>query len=148
MAAASRDAIFKDNLTCAVCLDVYNTDDRTPKSMLCGHTCCLQCILKMVNRKNTKNLKCPLCQAKFAVPPGGVKDLPTNVTVSKMLELLPADANNNGDADKRKGAKPLCRQHAYKECVFMCTECKVGLCNTCITTMKEGPHYKHMDAVD
>ena len=145
MAAAS-NAKFKENLTCPVCLEIYNEDERLPKCMPCQHSCCLQCILKMV-RKNSKTLKCPLCQAKFAVPAGGVKDLPTNVTMVSMLELLP-DNNNNDDTKKKKGSKPLCHQHGYKECIFMCTQCKVGLCNTCITTMKHGPHYGHMDAVD
>ena len=60
-----------------------------------------------------------------------------------------ADANNNDEnAAKKKCSKPLCLQHAYKECVFMCEECSVWFCTTCITTMKDGPRYKHMDTVD
>ena len=138
---------LKENLTCPICYDIFDKDLRQPKGLPCGHTICFTCLDAYVKKSLKEKYECPMCLVNFSVPNGGVNDMPTNLTAKNMLELLPAEENNN--MDKRDDQpKPLCQQHGWKEFVFVCTKCRVGLCNTCISTMTTGPHYAHMKDVD
>ena len=136
-------AKLKDNLTCPLCYEVFEEDDRQPKGLPCYHSICYECLDRYVKKNTEEDYHCPMCQAIFTVPRDGVEALPTNVSLKNMLELLPDEKNNNED----DLLKPVCQQHGCKECVFVCRECRVGLCNSCITTMKSGPHYPHMEEV-
>ena len=136
-------AKLTENLTCPLCYEVFNGDSRMPKALPCIHSICFQCLNSYVAKTLQEKHHCPLCQSEFVIPKDGVKGIPTNVSLRNMLELLPHGKHNN----EVNPPKPVCRQHGFKECVFVCRECRVGLCNSCITTMKSGPHYPHMEEV-
>ena len=130
---------LKENLTCPLCYELFDEGRRTPKALPCIHTICLKCLHCYVQKNLLKQHRCPLCQADFDVPSGGAKAMPTNIGLKNMLEILPKDEH---EKDLQQ-SKPVCSKHAYAECVFMCVDCTVGLCNFCITGLKTGPHHNH-----
>ena len=147
---------LKENLTCPLCYEVYNYEERTPKALPCIHTLCLQCLDSYVKKNLEENHLCPLCQAKFEVREGGVKSVPTNTGLKSMLDLLPpevptddnipskhvvdAECSREDSVDNVIPPKLLCKQHGSAECSFICMDCKVLLCNQCITSLNHGTH--------
>ena len=115
---------LKENLTCPICLELFDRDRKLAKALPCMHTICFQCVDQYIGLQNRYN--CPICREVFKTPVGGTKALRTNTMAMNMLDLLPKEV---------EFAKPKCDLHGYKECVFLCRECKVGLCNTCMRTV-------------
>ena len=80
------------------------------------------------------------------MPKDGANTMPTNIGLKNLLELIHVPMGTGGcvgDENVVHVDKPVCSQHGYKGCVFLCMECKVELCNYCITQLKEGTHYAH-----
>ena len=136
---------LKHSVTCHLCYELFDDQQRLPKCLPCGHTLCCQCLDRYIKKTLQENYLCPMCQAEFEVPESGAKDFPNNISLKSLLDILPGDDRNNNIED---AAKPVCEQHGCKECSFVCSKCRIGLCNSCITTCKDGPHYDHMEVVD
>ncbi|XP_072367970.1 E3 ubiquitin/ISG15 ligase TRIM25-like [Scyliorhinus torazame] len=80
--------ILEDELTCAVCLHVY----QSPATLPCQHSFCLKCI-ERVWTEATGPFECPHCRRKFKNRP----KLERNITLSNIVEKynqsqLPTDA--------------------------------------------------------
>ena len=89
MATGSLSAL-EDIITCSLCYDIYDRDKKAPKALPCTHNFCSECLDKYIkNHANASSLPCPLCQAKFPVPRGGAKVVPTNIVVKQLLDNLP-----------------------------------------------------------
>jgi len=56
------------------------------------------------------------------------------------LELLPKDDKTVTDKNNNT---PVCSNHGYRECQFVCLQCKIPLFNTCMTMGERGPHWGH-----
>ena len=84
MAAASIPLKQLEDITlCPICSDVF-VDTRV---LPCIHTYCLQCITSLAgDKKAGDKIPCPLCRKEFAIPEGGISDLPKNYFVEKLLE--------------------------------------------------------------
>lgn len=78
--------IIKYNkMLCPVCLQLYTR----PKSLSCGHTLCIGCIVEMIeNYSNIDELKCPLCN-------GYVMYIIDNIYFNKFINTFPILVNNN-----------------------------------------------------
>ncbi|XP_076327721.1 uncharacterized protein LOC143234321 [Tachypleus tridentatus] len=70
-------------LTCAICLDRY----RNPKLLPCQHTFCLEPCLEGLIDYIRRQVKCPECRAEHRIPYQGVEAFPTNVTLTRFLDL-------------------------------------------------------------
>ena len=145
--AASGDylATLKENLSCPLCYEVYNHEERTPKALPCIHTLCLQCLDSYVKKNLEENHLCPLCQTKFDLPKGGVKSVPTNTGLKGMLDLLPKEELVDLEMPRKPvclktPSTPVCREHGNAECTAVCVDCKVHVCSECIISLK---HQKH-----
>ena len=46
---------------CQICLEGYNTANRIPKNLSCGHTFCDRCLKKL---GNGFEIECPKCRQK------------------------------------------------------------------------------------
>ena len=119
---------LKESLTCSMCLEIFNHADKVPKALPCGHSFCLDCLQQYVQTQTSNKLKCPLCNNITKIPNEGVKALPTNVALKNTIDSLPED-----DVDT-EGL--LCPEHPENECTFVCMDCRVGLCQKCITSRK------------
>lgn len=67
---------------CSICLERYNTSNKIPKIMHCGHTFCKECLIKSKN--NSDNiLSCPVCRKKELF--NDIDDLSTNRVIYDLL---------------------------------------------------------------
>ena len=67
---------------CSICFERYNTKNKIPKILHCGHTFCLECLNKM-NTKSKSILECPICRKKESLE--NADDLSTNRLVYDLL---------------------------------------------------------------
>ncbi|PVD36454.1 hypothetical protein C0Q70_03438 [Pomacea canaliculata] len=116
-------AATQDNMTCAICTEVY----RSPRFLPCYHTFCLTCLEELAKRhRNT--IPCPTCRAPATVPPGGVCDLQVNFYFTE-------EALEQARSEKRQS---MCPVHTKKVAVFHCTQCDQAICLKCKQTKHEG----------
>ena len=69
---------------CCVCLDKY----KSPRTLPCIHTFCLQCLKHLAQWKLPgEEAPCPLCNQLFTIPDDGIASLPGNPFISRILDL-------------------------------------------------------------
>ena len=120
---------IEEEITCSICGDLF-TD---PKTILCLHTFCKQCIEKSIesNKKMAAIICCPLCRAPLP-PDVDVKSTPTNFTINRLVEIF----------GKRKVAGKSLSLSNIKEikcsnceddlpAITWCMECENFLCEQC-----------------
>ena len=69
------------HITCPICLLTYNN----PKVLPCQHSYCQECL---TNIDKDHKIVCPECRKVTAVPNSGVKDFPTNLTITHLIDSL------------------------------------------------------------
>ena len=108
-----------ENLACPVCYQVF----RNPKYLLCYHSYCEECLEKM--QKQSK-ITCPECRKKTAVPAGGVKELPNNFFINRLVDEFILKRKIEGEedvkCDKCDEDDPV---------VSYCPDCSLFLCQVC-----------------
>ncbi|XP_065919862.1 tripartite motif-containing protein 2-like [Dysidea avara] len=68
-----------DHVTCPVCLQLY----KNPKVLPCMHSYCQECLNGL---EKYKKITCPECRKIADVPFKGVKDFPTNFTLTHLID--------------------------------------------------------------
>ncbi|XP_065920099.1 E3 ubiquitin-protein ligase TRIM71-like [Dysidea avara] len=106
-----------DHVTCPVCLQTYNI----PKMLPCQHTYCQQCLH---NIEKDKTVTCPECRKVTDVPPGGVQDFPTNLTINHLIDDFFLRRQ-----DRRKVNCETCVEE--DPVTSFCFTCSVFMCQTC-----------------
>ncbi|EDO41994.1 predicted protein [Nematostella vectensis] len=77
--------VFSEELTCPVCLEEL----KEPKCLTsCAHNVCKPCLDRMTFN-GEKEIRCPTCRRSTLIPDGGVKALPTNTILVRLLEATP-----------------------------------------------------------
>ena len=119
------DALKKleEQLTCPICLDDY-TD---PKTLLCLHSFCHQCLegLPLDLQGKKLFLSCPTCRTPTELPEAGVAGFPkaffiNNLTeVHSLLKKVSGDQHVSCDNCRKSDATGYCKQCTK----FFCTEC-------------------------
>ncbi len=106
---------------CPVCLE----RDGLPKVLSCLHTLCQGCIGSLPRGKGN-TVKCPLCRKQVAIPRAGSANLPTNLTVVQLRDLIdPAH-------DQRKACQ-YCT-NPTKQVSIVCKYCEEEFCTECANT--------------
>ncbi len=119
---------MEELLECPIC----NETDETPKLLPCAHSMCEQCLQQILlaarkeRRANLRTIYCPLCRHKVRLPVGGVNDLPTNITLVRMRDLIAAKKENEKKCVPCKDNAGL-SQKAHKYCM----DCEMNMCETC-----------------
>ena len=120
----------RENLTCAICMDIFDH----PKLLPCSHTFCLEC-LEDLTSSNAQSFSCPICRELTRVPPGGVSAFKNN------FYILPEDL------ERAKNWR-LCMTHG-KTLELYCTQCNEALCINCKLTKHEShPTQDMVEAAD
>ncbi|XP_031561982.1 tripartite motif-containing protein 2-like [Actinia tenebrosa] len=73
---------ISEEVTCAICLEEL----KEPKMLLCSHNVCRQCLELMSRNKNLIDIVCPVCRKPTPIPKGGVRCLPTNAAIIRVVE--------------------------------------------------------------
>ena len=118
------------NLTCPICYQLFNN----PKYLPCHHSYCEQCLEKM---QVENKIICPECRKEAAVPPGGVKYLPNNIFINRMVDELVLKRKVEGEEEVK------CDECDEDEpVVAYCPECNSFLCQFCYETHKRNKRFR------
>ena len=122
MAGKSADHLsnFEQQLTCPVCLELFNN----PKSLPCLHTFCQDCLgnFSQEVKGGIHFLTCPSCREPALVPDGGVCAFPPAFTINSFLELHQQMLAKQDTME--------CDQHKRPLDLF-CNTCQELLCVVC-----------------
>ena len=118
------------NLTCPICYQLFNN----PKYLPCHHSYCEQCLEKM---QVQNKIICPECRNEATVPAGGVKDLPNNFFINRMVDELILKRKVEGEEEVK------CDECDEDEpVVAYCPECNSFLCQFCYETHKRNKRFR------
>ena len=109
----------QNNLTCPVCYQLF----KNPKYLPCYHSYCEGCLEKM---QVQSKIICPECRKEARVPAGGVKELPNNFFISRLVDDLILKKKVDGDQEVKCDE---CNED--NPVVSFCPECNLFLCHTC-----------------
>ena len=119
-----------DHLTCPVCYNLY----KQPKYLPCYHSYCEECLVKLVVQSN---VTCPECRKTSAVPSGGVKQLPNNFFINRLVSEIAIKQK----VERNEEAKcENCTREDPAE--FLCSDCETFLCNFCYHYHKYSKEYQ------
>ena len=108
-----------ENLACPVCYQVF----RNPKYLSCYHSYCEECLEKM---QKQSMITCPECRKETEVPAGGVKELPSNFFINRLVDEFilkcKVDSEEDVKCDKCDEDDPV---------VSYCPDCSLFLCRVC-----------------
>ncbi|KAJ8028569.1 Tripartite motif-containing protein 2 [Holothuria leucospilota] len=112
-------AAYKEALGCPVCIETLTT----PKMLTCGHSFCLKpCLAEIVKQRDPM---CPVCRTPIALPPSGeVEDLPTNFSVTGLLDVL-------GNTEEEEDTSQAFSSHTQEEGDYVCKTCLLQVCSCC-----------------
>ncbi|CAI5791660.1 E3 ubiquitin-protein ligase TRIM56 [Podarcis lilfordi] len=115
------EALTSGFLTCTICLERL----RRPKILPCLHSYCQECLRKLAGGR--KELQCPECRERVALPQGGVGALRTNFFINGLLDLV----HPTGEAELTCSLCPLIGQEAGRPAVSRCLDCADDMCRDC-----------------
>ncbi|XP_078352296.1 E3 ubiquitin-protein ligase TRIM45-like [Oculina patagonica] len=114
---------LKPNLTCSICLDIYNE----PKTISCLHTFCSECLSNHAKASQRQGkFLCPECQALIDLPEGNrFKSLPNSFFHNSLLSLLAVRQSGDGSNITCSQCRKTNSQmyHCFDCGRFMCPDC-------------------------
>ncbi|XP_022086296.1 E3 ubiquitin-protein ligase TRIM33-like [Acanthaster planci] len=120
------EQIGERHLKCSICFDRFNE----PKLLNCIHSFCLKCLknLREIQPMGTVKIKCPLCRRYTELERNKVDDLPTNITLSALVEEFAI----HEQLLKSQGSEINCQSCEEKnQAILFCTDCTCFLCKDC-----------------
>ncbi|XP_038059759.1 E3 ubiquitin-protein ligase TRIM71-like [Patiria miniata] len=118
--------IGERHLECSICSTRFNA----PKFLDCLHTFCFNCLQNLRQGEDPQGvkLKCPLCRRETILGKNGVEDLPTNLTLSALVEEFTVQEQ----LLKGQGSEIKCQScDEQKHASSFCVECCHFLCQDC-----------------
>lgn len=68
---------------CSVCMEEYNTKERRPRALSCGHSLCTACITLLLERGR---VMCALCRNVHSKAVNRATDIPVNYAMDEILQ--------------------------------------------------------------
>ena len=84
MAMGQVKSVLEQEITCALCLDIF----KEPKKLPCNHVFCKGCLDMLARRNVTPAISCPECRRLAQLPNGVVKDLPKAFHVNRLIDAF------------------------------------------------------------
>ena len=128
--AAEQMKKVASHLTCPICTELY----KKPKYLPCYHSYCEECLVKL---QKGSDIKCPECRKTSAIPTGGIKQLPNNFFINRIVDEVALKEKVTGEEDVRCD---LCVRE--DPAVVLCFDCGVFLCNHCHESHKYSRDYQ------
>ena len=108
---------------CSICSERYNSENKCPRLLRCGHSFCSSCLERLLHG-NT--IVCPTCRNPGAVPTG-VQGLLKNFALLNIVKKAPKTGNGNA------GSQDQCESCDKKHpAIFYCLDCKEKMCKTAV----------------
>ena len=108
----------QNNLTCPVCYQLF----KNPKYLPCYHSYCEGCLEKM---QVQSKIICPECRKEAKVPAGGVKELPNNFFINRLVDDLILKKKVDGEHEVK------CDECDNDPVVSFCPDCNFFFCLAC-----------------
>ena len=88
-------------IECSICFEKYNTKEKLPRILTCGHTFCTSCLFKIKEKNQPDNLiKCPL-DSKIEFDKNNIEEIPINRVIVDLIELnLPEKLSEDKNKSK------------------------------------------------
>ena len=119
------------HLSCPICYELY----KKPKYLPCYHSYCEECIVKLVVQSN---ITCPECRKTSPIPSGGVKQLPNNFFINRLLDEVALKRKVEGEEEAKCD---LCVRGDTVE--VLCLDCGAFLCHHCFDNHKYSKEYRN-----
>ena len=119
------------HLSCPICYELY----KKPKYLPCYHSYCEECLVKLVVQSN---ITCPECRKTSVVPSGGVKQLPNNFFINRLLDEIALKRKVEGEEEAKCD---LCVRGDTVE--VLCLDCGAFLCGRCFDNHKYSKEYQN-----
>ena len=119
------------HLSCPICYELY----KKPKYLPCYHSYCEECLVKLVVQSN---ITCPECRKTSIVPSGGVKQLPNNFFINRLLDEVALKRKVEGEEEAKCD---LCVRGDAVE--VLCLDCGAFLCGHCFDNHKYSKEYQN-----
>ena len=104
-----------------VCPELY----KKPKYLPCYHSYCEACLTKVQERSADKSsIACPECRNTSLIPAGGVKELPNNFFINRLLDEIALQRKVEGEEEAKCD---LCVRLDPVE--VLCLDCSAFLCS-------------------
>lgn len=121
-----QDDFAEEFLTCSICTEPFDDNERQAKCLPCQHSYCKSCLKRHVGKRS--RLNCPNCRKVVVLTEGGISNLPNNFLVQNLRDYQ--DMFNftmfcGGCDDKSNNV------------VSFCNECGCFLCHVCIGIHKK-----------
>ena len=108
----------QNNLTCPVCYQLF----KSPKYLPCYHSYCEGCLEKM---QVQSKIICPECRKEAKVSAGGVKELPNNFFINRLVDDLILKKKVDGEQEVK------CDECENDPVVSFCPDCNFFFCLAC-----------------
>ena len=121
---------LEEQLTCAICLDIYTN----PKTLPCLHSFCQQCLecLPLDPQGNNYFISCPTCRHCTQLPqPTGAADFPAAFQINNFKEVYNLMTKVSGHQ------QVTCDNCTTTNATGYCKECTKFLCQECIDVHKK-----------
>lgn len=132
-------ADLEEELTCSICLCVFESPVTTP----CGHNFCLPC-LEMTWGDGAGVFSCPQCRSSFARRP----ELKKNTVLCKVVEQLQGTQGGDEAAKEEKGwggsrtPKVACDSCLEAEAAKTCLTCMASFCQEHLRPHLDSPAFQ------
>ena len=120
------------HLTCPICYELY----KKPKYLPCYHSYCEECLVKM-QKPGSDSITCPECRKTSAIPSGGIRQLPNNFFINRIVDEVALKEKVTGEEDVRCD---FCIRE--DPAVVLCFDCGIFLCNYCHESHKYSKEYQ------
>ena len=121
---------LEEQLTCAICLDLYTN----PKSLPCLHSFCQRCLegLPLDPQGDNYFISCPTCRYRIKLPqPNGAADFPTAFQINNFKEVHNLLIKVSGQQ------QVTCKNCTTTNATGYCKECAEFFCQECINGHKK-----------
>ena len=113
----------EDLFECSICLNYML--DRNPRSLLCLHTFCEDCLKHLAN--NNK-IKCPTCREITELKKNDIQELKVNFHLLKIKDM---GAKPQGSPKENTKSESPCQVCGMKPPSFTCNQCIKLMCESC-----------------
>ena len=133
--AAKQMKKMTGHLACPICCELY----KKPKYLPCYHSYCEACLTKLQEKSADKSsIACPECRKTNLVPAGGVKELPNNFFINRLLDEIALQRKVEGEEEAKCD---LCLRDAGDPVEVLCLDCSAFLCSRCTDNHKYSRDY-------
>ena len=121
---ANKEALkkVKDQLECAICLQLYSD----PKLLPCFHVFCKHCLERLVVQdRDGPTVTCPKCRRPTPVPPNGITGLQSAFHIHNLSEI------RDTLEKAKKPQKTRCEKCKKATATGFCRDCGKFVCDKC-----------------